>query len=290
MDEKHGLLIVDDEHDIVDQLYDYFRRDYTVHKAYSGEEAVNLFKENEIQLVMTDQRMPKMQGTELLEMCKEKKPEVTRILMTGYTDLEVAIEAINKGSIHRYLSKPLNFEELKGIIKEGLGFYSEATKVRNLIAQEKEDIIGKVKSILSKVKNAEVDKGKLEKELQAAKEVETKIQEEMENKINALEKEKASTMSETNDLNEKVAKMGNSIEKAQAEAEKANQLKNENRKIQEELKDIESKFALANKSASSFKAEVGKIQQERDTATAEKNRMEKKLKQFQANWSKAVGR
>ena len=290
MDEKHSLLIVDDEHDIVDQLYDYFRRDYTVHKAYSGEEAVNLFNENEVHLVMTDQRMPKMQGTELLSTLKEKKPEVTRILMTGYTDLEVAIEAINTGSIHRYLSKPLDFEELKGIIEDGLKFYGEATKVKNLISQEKEDIIGRVKSILSKVKNVEMDKGKLENELQAAKEVENKFQEEMKQKISVLEKERSAAMNEIRDLSEKVAKMADGLDKAQAEAEKANQLKEENRKIHDELKDLESRFSLANKSASNLKSEVKKIEQERDTATAEKNRMEKKLKQFQANWGKAVGR
>ncbi len=137
MEKEHSLLIIDDEHDIVDQLYDYFRKEFTVHKAYDGEEAVNIFNENEVHLVMTDQRMPKMQGTEILTIFKEKKPEVTRILMTGYTDLEVAIDAINKGSIHRYLQKPLNFDELTNIIKEGLQLYEQCTKAKNMISNEK---------------------------------------------------------------------------------------------------------------------------------------------------------
>ncbi len=127
------MLIVDDERDIVDQLYDYFRRDFTVHKAYDPKEAVNIFNENEIHLVITDQRMPGMQGTELLALFKEKKPEMVRILMTGYTNLDVAIEAINNGSIYRYLEKPLNFDELAGIIKEGLEVYEEDQKKYSLL-------------------------------------------------------------------------------------------------------------------------------------------------------------
>ena len=143
---KYSLLIIDDERGIVDQLFDYFRKDFTVHKAYDAEEAVNIFNENEIHLVMTDQRMPGMQGTELLATFKEKKPEVTRILMTGYTDIEIAIEAINNGSIHRYLQKPLNFDELAGIIEEGLQAFEQwGSRAKKLmIANEKGAALKKV--------------------------------------------------------------------------------------------------------------------------------------------------
>jgi DNA-binding NtrC family response regulator len=120
MGEKYSLLIVDDERDLIDQLYDYFRRYFAVHKAYDVEEAINIFNENEIHLVMTDQRLPGIQGTELLAAFKEKKPEVTRVLMTGYTEIEVAINVINYGSIHRYLQKPLDLDKLAGTIEEGL--------------------------------------------------------------------------------------------------------------------------------------------------------------------------
>lgn len=128
---KSSLLIVDDEKDIVDQLYDFFRKEYQVYKAYDCDEALKILeKEDIINLVMSDQRMPKMQGTELLARLKNERPEVTRILMTGYTDLEVAIDAINKGSIHCYLPKPLNYDELGDIIKKGMKNYEEAVKIK----------------------------------------------------------------------------------------------------------------------------------------------------------------
>lgn len=285
MDKKYSLLVVDDEKDIVDQLYDYFRRDYKIHRAYSGEEAAEILESNEVQLVMTDQRMPKMQGTELLALLKEKSPSTTRILMTGYTDLEVAIEAINMGSIHRYLQKPLNFDELSGIIKEGLEFFEEADKVKRIVSQEKDDILGKIKEVFGKVKNVEADKGKLEAELQAAKDVENKMREEMETKLTELEKDKAANSHEIGELKEEVAKLYDKLDKAVKDAAQVKVMREENAKVQAELKEVGAKFVIANKAAMSQKSEIEKTAIERDAALAEKTRMEKKLKQFQANWA-----
>jgi len=287
MDKKYSLLIIDDEHDIVDQLYDYFRKDFTILKAYGGEEAVSVFNENEVHLVMTDQRMPKMQGTELLAGFKEKKPEVTRILMTGYTDLEVAIEAINTGSIHRYLQKPLNFEELSGIIEEGLQAYEQYSKVKNLIAQEKDDIIGKVKNIFSQMKDVEDNKGRLEEELRAAKEVENKSRREMEERVKVLENDKAGLANEIRNLNHIAAAMADDLDRAKKiEAEKMQQAKEENMKTLNKVGALEEKLSLADNTAKSFKGEIDTMTKERDSAVAERTRVEKKLKQFQDNWAK----
>lgn len=289
-DNKYSLLIVDDEKDIVDQLYDFFRRDYKVFKATDCDEALKILldEESDINLVLSDQRMPKMQGTELLSRLKKERPEITRILMTGYTDLEVAIESINKGHIHRYLSKPLDYGELGNIIKEGIQNYEEAVKIKNLIGQEKKDIIGKIKNALSQLKVTEMDKGKLQEELQAAKEVETRMQKELEQKVGSLEEERASANHEITELKEKAANLMEDLNLTRAEAEKVMIVKDESIKLQAEMKDLEAKFSLVNKSATNLQGEINKIEQERDTALAERNRIEKKLKQFQKNWGSAM--
>ncbi len=288
---KYSLLIVDDERDIVDQLYDFFRKDYQVYKAYDCDEALKILeKEDIINLVMSDQGMPKMQGTEFLARLKIDRPEITRILMTGYTDLEVAIEAINKGSIHRYLSKPLNYDELGDIIKKGMQNYEEAVKIKNLISQEKKDkdIIGKIKNVLSQLKVKEMDKGKLEKELQAAKELETRIQKGLEQKVGALEEERVSANHEIMEFKGKVANLMEDLNLTRAEAEKVKDVKEESMKLEEEMKDLEAKFLLVNKSVSSLKEDLERIKQERDSVLEEKNHIEKKLNQFQKNWGSAM--
>ncbi|QDK39037.1 hybrid sensor histidine kinase/response regulator [Bdellovibrio sp. NC01] len=105
---KHTILCVDDEIDNVDALERLFRRKYTVLKATSGKEALAVLDQNPgpLALIITDQRMPEMTGVEFLEKTLESHPETTRILLTGYTDLESVIMAVNKGQIFRYLTKP----------------------------------------------------------------------------------------------------------------------------------------------------------------------------------------
>ena len=105
---KHTILCVDDEIDNVEALERLFRKKYKVLKATSGKAALELLAQNpdEISVILTDQRMPMMTGAEMLEKTIETAPRATRLLLTGYTDLESVIEAVNKGQIHRYLTKP----------------------------------------------------------------------------------------------------------------------------------------------------------------------------------------
>ena len=125
--------------------------------------------------------------------------------------------------------------------------------------------------------------------MQAAKEVENRIQKEMEEKITQLEKEREAAVGEIGDIKDKMGKAMERLDAAEKEAEKAKEYQEVNLKIEAEKKDIESKFLLANKSAMGLKAEIGSIKQERDTALAEKNRIDKKLKQFQKNWKAVSG-
>lgn len=105
---KPTILCVDDEIDNLDALERLFRKKYQILKADSGDKALELIRAHgeNISLILTDQRMPKMSGVELLEEVIKIQPEIVRILITGFTELESVIQAVNKGQIYRYITKP----------------------------------------------------------------------------------------------------------------------------------------------------------------------------------------
>jgi len=105
---KHTILCVDDEIDNVDALERIFRKKYTVLKATSGTQALKILDQNpgSISVIITDQRMPTMTGVELLEKSLNSHPDSSRILLTGYTEIDSIIGAVNKGQIFRYITKP----------------------------------------------------------------------------------------------------------------------------------------------------------------------------------------
>ncbi|MFM6927718.1 MAG: response regulator [Bdellovibrio sp.] len=119
---KHTILCVDDEIDNVEALERLFRKKYTVLKATSGKEALQVLDENPgpLALIITDQRMPEMTGVELLEKTLDSHPETVRILLTGYTDLESVIMAVNKGQIFRYLTKPWDPVDLSNTVDHAI--------------------------------------------------------------------------------------------------------------------------------------------------------------------------
>jgi two-component system sensor histidine kinase/response regulator len=122
---KHTILCVDDEIDNVDALERLFRKKYTVLKAVSGKEALKILDQNPvpIALIITDQRMPEMTGVELLEKSIPSHPETVRILLTGYTDLESVIMAVNQGQIFRYLTKPWDPTDLVNTVDRAIERY-----------------------------------------------------------------------------------------------------------------------------------------------------------------------
>ena len=120
---KRSILYVDDE---VDNLYSFqslFRRDYKIFIAESGAEALQLLEENKVELIISDQRMPEMTGVEFFEAIKDKYPDVIRMVMTGYSDMQAIIDSINKGRIYQYIAKPWEEDELKVIIDNALETY-----------------------------------------------------------------------------------------------------------------------------------------------------------------------
>ncbi len=100
-----------------------FRIKYKVYTAISGEEAIKIMDSEPIDIIITDQRMPNMTGVQFLENIIDKHSDPMRILLTGYADLNAVIDAVNKGKIFHYLTKPWNEEELDMTIQRAYDIY-----------------------------------------------------------------------------------------------------------------------------------------------------------------------
>ncbi|MCI0682473.1 MAG: response regulator [Gemmataceae bacterium] len=120
---KHTLLVVDDEADVCDSVHDLLRREFTVLKARNAEEGIQLMQQNEVHIIMTDQRMPKITGVELLTKIRQRYPQAVRMLFTGYADLDSIVAAINQGHVYGFLKKPWRPEELEAIVREAAAEY-----------------------------------------------------------------------------------------------------------------------------------------------------------------------
>ncbi len=130
---RYTILYVDDEKENLTGFKFLFRRYYKVLLTTSGEDALELLKENRVQLVLADQRMPKMTGASLLSKISHLYPDITRIIVTGYSDIDGIVEAVNKGGIYYYVTKPWNAEELKMIIDRALESYQLRNDKKQLI-------------------------------------------------------------------------------------------------------------------------------------------------------------
>jgi response regulator RpfG family c-di-GMP phosphodiesterase len=121
--EKIKVLYVDDEEHNLMSFKATFRIKYKVFTAISGEEAIKIMDTEPIDVIITDQRMPNMTGVQFLESILDKHPDPMRILLTGYADLNAVIDAVNKGKIFHYLTKPWNEEELDMTIQRAYDIY-----------------------------------------------------------------------------------------------------------------------------------------------------------------------
>lgn len=121
---KVKMLVVDDEPDNLDLLYRTFRRDFHVLKAESGVRALEvLSEEGEVAVIISDQRMPEMKGTEFLSRTVPQFPDTMRIILTGFTDVEDLVEAINSGQVYKYITKPWDPGELKTVVQRAAETY-----------------------------------------------------------------------------------------------------------------------------------------------------------------------
>jgi len=128
--QKLRLMVVDDEPDNLDLLYRTFRRDFDVIKAESAIAALKILDDQgEMAIIISDQRMPEMLGTEFLSKTVDRFPDTIRIVLTGYTDVEDLVEAINSGKVFKYITKPWNPDQLKAVIDQSAETY-QAVKHR----------------------------------------------------------------------------------------------------------------------------------------------------------------
>ena len=129
---KPRMLVVDDEPDNLDLLYRTFRREFQVLRAESGAGALKvLSEEGEVAVIISDQRMPEMKGTEFLSKTVPEFPDTVRIILTGFTDVEDLVDAINAGQVYRYITKPWDPDELKTVVER-------ASETYDLIKQQNE--------------------------------------------------------------------------------------------------------------------------------------------------------
>jgi len=129
---KTSILCVDDEKDNLEALERIFRTDFNVLKANSGDEALKVLSKNpDVALILSDQRMPEMTGSEFLKRSIKTHPETIRMLLTGYTDIDSVIEAINSGEIYKYLTKPWDPVDLENTVKKGVERYLLNSELHN---------------------------------------------------------------------------------------------------------------------------------------------------------------
>ena len=130
--DKPTLLLVDDEESILNSLRRLLRsQPYEVLLATSGAQALEIMEQRSVDLVMSDARMPNMDGATLLAYVHQRYPDTTRIMLTGYADPSAIIKAINEGQIHRYISKPWHDEEMLLTLRQSLAYqYSERERLR----------------------------------------------------------------------------------------------------------------------------------------------------------------
>ncbi len=135
---KIKVLYVDDERNNLVSFKANFRIDFEVFIAESADEGKLLLEKNKIHVIITDQRMPIKTGVEFLEEVMKDYPDPVRILLTGYTDIEAVIGAINEGQIFRYITKPWHPDELDSILKEAFEKYELITNNRKLLRSLKD--------------------------------------------------------------------------------------------------------------------------------------------------------
>lgn len=134
MNKPTALLILDDEINILRSLKRVFMNElFDVFTTRDAGEAIRILESEEIKVVMSDQRMPRTKGVDFLKQVKEKKPGAIRILFTGYADIQAAEDAINKGEVYRFITKPWNDEDLKSTIREAMNRYDLVQENQKLL-------------------------------------------------------------------------------------------------------------------------------------------------------------
>jgi response regulator RpfG family c-di-GMP phosphodiesterase len=152
---RHCLLIVDDEPHVCDSVHDLLRREFRVLKANSASDGYRIMQNEEVHIVMSDQRMAQITGVELLTKVKSRHPHAIRMLFTGYADLESIIAAINQGHIYQFMKKPWQPEELLTAVRQAAAEFDRletAAMEREELAHEVSELKGRVSALETEVR------------------------------------------------------------------------------------------------------------------------------------------
>ncbi len=123
-DSRIKILYIDDEENNLNSFKAAFRREYEITTAISALDAKELLKNNTFEIIITDQRMPGMTGVEFLSSIIKEYPEPIRMLLTGYADIQAVIDAINKGQIYQYITKPWDEQQMRVVINNAYEIFS----------------------------------------------------------------------------------------------------------------------------------------------------------------------
>jgi Nif-specific regulatory protein len=132
---RYPILVVDDEQDNLDAFRFNFRKTFDILTATSGSEALGILDNKDVAVVVTDQRMPKMTGVELLREVRDRRPDTVGIILTAFTDVDVLIEAINLGQVYRYITKPWDAKEVRGVLQYAIERFHLTRENKRLAAQ-----------------------------------------------------------------------------------------------------------------------------------------------------------
>jgi len=143
--EKNKLLFVDDEENVIKSLTRLFQDEgYDIYTAPDGIKGIKLIDEHEFSLILSDYRMPEMDGVEFLKLAKAKSPDTVRMILTGFADVDVAISAINEGEVYKFAEKPWKNENLKVQVKRAVEYYE--------LIKERKELLEKIKRQNEKLK------------------------------------------------------------------------------------------------------------------------------------------
>jgi DNA-binding NtrC family response regulator len=136
---KNHILLVDDEANVLKSLKRaLFDEHLEITLAASAEDALDIMKDGHFKVVISDERMPAMQGSEFLALVKEFHPHTVRILLTGHATIEAAMKAVNQGEIYRFFSKPWDDTDLKFAIRSAIEKFDLEAENRRLLATVKD--------------------------------------------------------------------------------------------------------------------------------------------------------
>ncbi|MEF9437841.1 MAG: response regulator [Candidatus Mariimomonas ferrooxydans] len=149
--EERTVLFVDDEEKLLRSLKrGLIDEPYKTLFANSGKEALEILKNNEVHVLITDMRMPEMMGLELLRIVKQQYPQIVRMVLSGYTQISTLLTAINQGEVYKFITKPWKLEEeFKPAIRQAIEYY-DLQNERDLLAAELEQYKAKRVSSVEK--------------------------------------------------------------------------------------------------------------------------------------------